>query len=526
MSDLLERAAAELIARPPREAPGVHELHRRLAQRRARRGAALGIVTVALVVVGLVAVSARSSGGAVGNQIDPELEDLGFDNDGTIPCMDAGCGQFDPVAVAPGVDDFYVGPASLGDPLISSQYWNAALRCAELDQAGTTCTRIEGLAGTALVTYGEGVDQIQVGTTFSPNLSVEAYATNRSIGIASPDGEATATTVRGHPAFSLAEPQKSPTAVSPGLMWEERPGVIVWVTVPASRAAELPAIAESLQKYAGPTSIPGRLVVPNTGVPWGVAISGNNGSGLVAARFHGTECVAWGYIDSCDASIESRTFVNPLGDATAVAGAVPPDVDAVRVNPQFGDPVVVTPFSYAGFSARFYQATLTQDFAQSVEWLAADGTVIDSYEIEAEAAAGGLPVARAQVNGRGVRLSADFDTAGNSPDQSFGVGKYMGTADVPQPMLCVYLTLFESSAVACSSPPQLNLVDTFDGILFGAVGPDVAAVIIDGQPVELLTSPEIPDRRFFVAAGSAGAFLDANGDPIIVPTPVDRSQNP
>jgi hypothetical protein len=526
MSDLLERAAAELIASPPREAPAVHELHRRLNQRRARCSAALGIVTVAVVVVGLVAISAQSGGRSVGNQFDSQLEDLGFDNDGTIPCGDFGCGQFDPIAVAPGVDDFYVGPASLGDPLISSQYWNATLRCAELDPAGATCTRIEGLGGTALVTYGDGVDQIQVGTTFSPNLSAEAYAKNRSISTSSPEGAATATTVRGHPAFSFAEPQQPPSPISPGLMWEERPNVIVWVTVPASRAAELSTIAEGLQTYVGPTSIPGRLVVPNTGVPWGVGVSGNNGSGLVIARFQGTECVAWGYIDSCDDSIESRTFVNPIGDATAVAGAVPPEVDAVRVNPQFGQPVVVTPFSYAGFSARFYQADLPQDFAQSVEWLAADGRVIDTYKLDAEATDVGWPVATAQVEGRGIRLSADFDTAGNSPDRSAGVGKYVGTGDVSRPTLCVYLTLVESSAVTCSSPPQLNLIDSFDGILFGAVDPDVASVLVDGQSVELRTSPEIPDRRFFVAAGSAAVFLDTDGKPIAVPSPIDRSQNP
>jgi hypothetical protein len=522
MSDVLERAAAELIARPPREGPAVHELQRRLNLRRARRSAVLGIVTVALVVVGLVAVSGRSGGNSVGNQLDQQLADLGFDNDGTVPCADFGCGQFDPIPVAPGVDDFYIGPASLGDPLISSQFWNAALRCNQLDAAGTTCTAIEGLGFGPLVTYGAaGPGQVQVGTTFGTALSLDDYAA--LLGAGSPTtgvSAESATTVRGHPAVAL----KIENA-SPGLMWEERPGVIVWVVVPSPRERELASLAEGVQRQVGPSSIPGRLVVPNTGVPWRFDPSGNNGSGLVVARFQGTECVAWGYIDSCDDGIEHRTFVSQIGDATIVAGAVPTNVDAIRVTPQFGQPVVVKPFSYGGFSARFYQASLPQDFAQSVDWLTADGSVIDRYEIDSDAQGGGFPIARVQVDGHGLRLSADFDTVGGTPDPNVGVGKFV-SPNVSQPTLCVYLTLFERSAVTCSSPPQLNVSDTFDGIVFGAVDPEVASVLVDGQPVALKVSPEIPDRRFFVAAGSDAVFLDGAGKAINVPPPVDRQQNP
>jgi hypothetical protein len=62
MSELLERAAAELITHPPREAPGVHEFRRRLNRRRGRRSAVLGITIAAVIIVGLVAVSGRSGG--------------------------------------------------------------------------------------------------------------------------------------------------------------------------------------------------------------------------------------------------------------------------------------------------------------------------------------------------------------------------------------------------------------------------------------------------------------------------------
>jgi|GEM_PF-5181100 len=524
MSELLERAAAELISHPPREAPGVHELRRRLNRRRGRRGAVLGITVAAVMIVGLVAVSGRSEGNSVGNP----LEDFGFDNDGTVPCGDYGCGQFDPIGVAPGADDFYVGPASLGDPLISAQFWNGTIRCAELDAAGSTCTRVEGLGGSALVTYGDGNDQIRVGTTFSPNISIEEYAGGRTISQASPTPHVSATTVRGHPAVSFSEAQEKPTTPTAGLMWEERAGVIAWVTVPASRQAELPAIAEGLQTYVGPPSIPGRLVVPNTGVPWGVGVSGNNGSGLLIARFQGKECVAWGYIDTCGGGIEDRTFVHRLGSATAVAGSVPPEVTRVRVLPEFGEPVETAPFSYAGFTSRFYQATLQQDYAASVEWLTADGTVVSTYEVDNDSAAGfgGWPVFRARVDGKAVQLTADIDTTGTTPDPAIGAGKFTGTADRADSLLCTYITMFGPYAVTCSSPEQFNLWDNFNGIVFGAAGSDVGSVVVDGKSVELHSSPDITDRRFFVIVGSKAVFLDRNGDEIAVPAPIDGSQNP
>lgn len=51
------------------------------------------------------------------------------------------------------------------------------------------------------------------------------------------------------------------------------------------------------------------------------------------------------------------------------------------------------------------------------------------------------------------------------------------------------------------------------------------AVRVDGQPVELRVSPEITDRRFFVAAGSQAVFLDKTGKTMPVPPPVDRHQD-
>ena len=193
--------------------------------------------------------------------------------------------------------------------------------------------------------------------------------------------------------------------------------------------------------------------------------------------------------------------------------------------PLFGTPVVVSPFSYAVFASRFYQVTLPQDFAEKVEWLSSDGAVLATYTVDNEALAGfgGWTVARVRLDGRAFQLSADYDSAGTSPDPSIGVGKY---ASGTEARLCVYLTPFGPSAVACSSPEQLNVWDSFDGIVFGAAGQNVASVSVDGQPVELRVSPEIPDRRFFVAPGSQATFLDSAGKEIAVPAPIARQPQP
>lgn len=56
----------------------------------------------------------------------------------------------------------------------------------------------------------------------------------------------------------------------------------------------------------------------------------------------------------------------------------------------------------------------------------------------------------------------------------------------------------------------------------GAVGADVASVEVDGQLVELHAVPEIPDRRFFVAAGDTVVLRDATGSVVDVPAPTYR----
>jgi hypothetical protein len=354
-------------------------------------------------------------------------------------------------------------------------------------------------------------------------MSIADYAQIISGSLSGNNPPITSTSVRGHAAVSF-----SANTTLPALMWEERPGVIVWVTVSPSRQAELPSLAEAVVAQSGPASIPGRLVVPNTGSPW--TAHGNTGSALVIARFQGAECVGWGFIDKCRPAIDDRTFINRVGDSTTVAGSVPPEVDRVRILPQFREPIDVVPFSYAGYTSRYYSASLPQDFAGSVEWLDATGTVLATTHganTDVQAGIAGLRVARVQVAGNAVQLSADVDRSDPSPsDASLTVIQYAGTAVPPQPIVCTYVTMFGPYAATCSSPAQFNLWDTFDGMVFGAAGIDVTSVLVDGHVVEFHTSPAIPDRRFFVAAGSQAVFLDSAGNPITVPPPIDRQQNP
>ena len=303
---------------------------------------------------------------------EPTQDSVAFDNDGTVPCADFGCGQFDAIPVAPGVDDFYVGPASLGDPHISESIWNGLIRCTELDTSGD-CARLEGLGIVALVDYGSGqADQVQIGTTFGAHVTLEEYAT--MLGPMQPAAPTPApSTVRGHSAVLFED-----NSQYPAVMWEERPGVLVWVAVPPSRQAELTSIAEAVVLQKGPSTIPGRLLVPNTGEPW--RARNNNGTGLIVAKFSGKECVGWGYIDKCSDRIEDRTFAAHFPSAVYIAGSVPSEVESVRVRPESGDPVEVTPFAYGGSSSRFYQVTLPPDTVATVDWLGADGNVIATYQ--------------------------------------------------------------------------------------------------------------------------------------------------
>jgi hypothetical protein len=232
---------------------------------------------------------------------------------------------------------------------------------------------MEGLGIVALVNYGSGqADQVQVGTTFGAHVTLEEYAT--MLGPMKPAAPTPApSTVRGHSAVLFED-----NGQYPAVMWEERPGVLVWVAVPPSREAELTSIAEAVVLQKGPSTIPGRLLVPNTGEPW--RARNNNGTGLIVARFSGKECVGWGYIDKCSDRIEDRTFSAHFPSAVYIAGSVPTEVERVRVRPESGDPVEVTPFAYGGSFSRFYQVTLPPDTVASVDWLGADGSAIATYQ--------------------------------------------------------------------------------------------------------------------------------------------------
>ncbi|MFT3852626.1 MAG: hypothetical protein QM733_07815 [Ilumatobacteraceae bacterium] len=514
MSDLLERAARDLIARPT-DGPTADDLHRRLIARRHRRVATMAAVLLVLAGAGLVAVTRRDTGGPA-------------DGADVLTCDDGGCHGFDRLPVLDGAADYYVGPASLGSPSVDSRFIEQTLRCVELNATFDGCTKVEGMAIVAAVSYddvssGTTVDTtnrpessywVSIGTTFVDS-SIEDYARE----LATPGTSAVAATLSdGRPALTMD------VSMSPAIMWQARPGVVAWVTVPPERAGELAAIAVGVRRVAGPATIADRVVVPGTGPAF--AGGSNNGAGLLVGRLGGDECVGLGYVDGCGQDIAARTFVRSAVDGVAVTGAVPPQVSTVRVTPQFGQPQVIEPLPFADYQSRFFAVDLSQDAVVRVEWLDADGTVLaaeDQVQGQqyAVTSGGGAPIALLRLDGRLVAVGADVTTlaAATPTDQP---GRYVGVGDAPGDYLCVYVGTTAAMAVTCSTPPQLDLVDSSGGFVYGAVGADVASVEVDGQPVELHALAEIPDRRFFVAVGASAVLRDAAGNVVDVPAPVDR----
>lgn len=517
MSDLLERTARDLIAHPA-GGPTADDLHRRLIGRRHRRVASMAAVLLVLAGAGLVAVARRNV-------------DTAGDGSAGLTCDDYGCHGFDRLAVVDGAADYYVGPAELGSPSVDSRFIEQTLRCVELNATFDGCTKVEGMAVVAAVSYEESSETtvdttnrpessywVSVGTTFV-DLPIEDYAKR----LATPGTVVATTLADGRPAVTMDN------SMSPAIMWQARPGVIAWVTVPPERAGELASIAAGVRQVAGPATIADRVVVPGTGQAFGGW--DNDGAGLVVGRLGASECVGPGYVSGCGQDIVARTFVRSTSDGVSVAGAVPPEVSTVRVTPQFGEPRVIEPSPFADYRSQFFGADLGQDAVVRVEWLDAAGTVL-AAETPASSAPDlqgwGASVAVVQLDGRLIGLGADADVIGAAEPEPTADAvptptvRYGGMGDMPGNYLCVYVVMTSGQAVTCSTPPQLDLVDSSGGFVYGAVGADVASVEVDGQPVELHAVERIPDRRFFVAMGASAVLRDAAGNVIDVPAPVDR----
>jgi len=108
----------------------------------------------------------------------------------TGPCDSGGCSGFDRLAVAAGVDDFYIGPAVLGTPQIDTGLFYTLVRCVTLSADTHDCTEVEGMAGVNPASYPQS--GIKIGTTFT-TITPAAYAV--AWGPTKGGGTTTATTV-------------------------------------------------------------------------------------------------------------------------------------------------------------------------------------------------------------------------------------------------------------------------------------------------------------------------------------------
>jgi hypothetical protein len=339
--------------------------------RRLVAAAAVAALIAVGVVVGVIALRARSS------EIVPGS---GRDDSPTPTCDDYGCHGFDDLAVVAGASDYYTGPASLGSPHTNMANYTSVVRCATFNADGRACATLQGMNGVALVWYGTDhsgpsveSSRIEIYTTFT-NANASDYANAWSFSTRAPS----AVVVRGQPAVHYTDGYGS-DAVS----WQERPGVIVTVSVPPAMDDQLLAIADSVQRLNGPTTIPSRVIVPTNSFR-SQHVGNNDPAGLVVGRLHGIECISAG-IDptGCGQDISDLTFAFGPGTntdltstSTEIMGAVPTAVATVRITTKNQGTITATPASFSGYTHRFYDVTITASFVLAVDWLDATGATI------------------------------------------------------------------------------------------------------------------------------------------------------
>lgn len=387
MNDQLDRAVRSVLADIVDTAPQPPEQPARLLtiddpateRRRPVLGAAAAVIAVA-GIGGVALLSGRSDAPAPAAQPPetaatiPSTTPLATPPPSSLPpCDDTGCRGFDRLPVAPGATDYYVGPAHLGTPTISTDWFDTLTRCVELSDDFATCEKIEGIAGVNLVGYPDAQGEIAIGTTFT-DLTPADYAAFWGPSRATPDTGTRPTVVRGHDAISYTN------EIAPGVVWQERPGVLVWVTVPAGSGLDPTTVAEGIQRVDGPASIPNRVVVQALARPWDA--QDNDGDGLVVATAKGQGCVGLNYVDTCGDEIGARTIVRPSSSgAVTIAGSTPADVATIRIEITGSTPIDVETITFADYPSRFYSTVVTSGAPQKLTWLDADGAIIDSMEI-------------------------------------------------------------------------------------------------------------------------------------------------
>ncbi len=292
-------------------------------------------------------------------------------------CGDYGCDNFDALPLMAGAASFYRSDtaAGLGAETIHLDRFERLTRCAELAPDGASCARIEGIAGVGLVDYVAtgGTTAIEIGTTFT-TISPTEYA--QQWGPTQGSGETSAVVVRGHDGVRYSNEDRL------ALVWQESPGVLVWVAVDGSLDDQLLEIAEDVDPVdpaAQPTSIPHRVVVPGLGEPWDAG--DNNGDGVLVGLHDGVECVGFGYIDHCGTSIDDRVIVRNGGDALRVAGSTPSNVVRVRVTTSADVGAEADTVTFSPYTSRFFEVFVAAGDTLYVEWLDASDDVVDEADM-------------------------------------------------------------------------------------------------------------------------------------------------
>ncbi|HQZ35177.1 MAG TPA: hypothetical protein PK020_12175 [Ilumatobacteraceae bacterium] len=356
----------------------------------------VGIAAAALLVAGGAAVWAANGRPASDNagavalsqpllQYDVVATVLATPTGSSVPCFDTNCTPLDRLPVVAGAADFYVGPESLGTAVVNQKMLDQVgiIRCLELTaygSDGSACQRIEGIAGVGLVSYPTNIsapstvagDQaaatvdIEVGTTFT-DVSPADYADNWA---GSGDGaNGSPMVVRGHDGIRYH--YASHTYV----VWQEQPGVLVWVAVPDEMADQLSTIADGVRRTPGPATIPYIVVVTPLASPWGA--HDNNGNGLLYARVGGTLLVGIDYIDSTEGRPAIVARQNPgVAGELVVGGMAPVDAAQLRITTAGNVPAIFDTIAFAGApEARFFMVNVPGGPGSiTIDWLAADGS--------------------------------------------------------------------------------------------------------------------------------------------------------
>ena len=299
-----------------------------------------------------------------------------------LRCDDSGCHGWNELPVVPGASDFYIGPESLGEPIIHRNLFESLTRCKQLDATFTNCAKLEGIAGVSLVDYP--VDpSITVDTVDRSELSYSIHVTTTFTDVGAVnyahqwyrlvEGQPIMSdvTIRGHRGVTYEDHYGLPAVT-----WEERQGVVVTVSVPPEMKGNLLAVAAGIRSQAGPTTIPDRVAIGDA--QWQSVANGTDG--LVVGRLGDSECVGYRRLEQCDQSIAGRTSVrNDFTDGvnnSAIAGATPADVDRVRVTLDDGSTADIATKVFANYRSRFYESAYAGRQIVKVEWIDGSGAAV------------------------------------------------------------------------------------------------------------------------------------------------------